>query len=166
MENNDNEHLKRAFEYWSCGQPLEAGKLIFERLPNVVRPMWASRVLRLVLEKGGIQSSLFDQVLHTADQQAKWENGHRLFSTIRDSTLKLDEIERAHRLTDEQELFASVLSLAELVAKVTYNATKPDDEFDRESGWWIAACLRGFVDHRWKGEDFSKAAWAALTCDL
>jgi hypothetical protein len=30
------------------------------------------------------------------------------------------------------------LVLAELVAKVTYNETNPDDEFDEDSGWWVA----------------------------
>ena len=45
--------------------------------------------------------------------------------------------------------------------KVTYNATNPNDEFDEDSGWWIVACLRGFVDARWKDEEFATAAWTA-----
>jgi hypothetical protein len=51
--------------------------------------------------------------------------------------------------------------LAELVAKVTYNATDPPDRFDEDSGWWIAACLRDLVD-RLGDEEFSEAAWSAL----
>jgi hypothetical protein len=42
-------------------------------------------------------------------------------------------------LTKDQETLASLLLLAEMVAKVTYNATDPPDEFDENSGWWIAA---------------------------
>jgi hypothetical protein len=57
-----------------------------------------------------------------------------------------------------------LLSLAELVAKVTYNAAEPPDPFDEDSGWWIAASIRGFVDHRWKDQEFSEAAWSALCC--
>ena len=61
-------------------------------------------------------------------------------------------------------MFASLLSLAELVAKVTYNAVDPPDEFDEDSGWWIAASLRGFVD-LWMDDEFSKVAWSALCCE-
>jgi hypothetical protein len=101
-------------------------------------------------------------VLYTADHQAIWGNSHRAFSTLRASTLELDELERTRGLTEDQKLLGSILSLAELVAKVTYNATNPPDEFDEDSGWWIAACLKGFVDHRWSDDEFSQAAWLAL----
>jgi hypothetical protein len=162
MPNQESEHLKRAAEYWNSGQPLQAGKLIFENLPNEARPKWASRILRIILERSGIQSSLFDPILHTADHQPMWGNGHRVFSTLRASTLKLDDMKRTKGATEAQKLFGYILSLAELVAKVTYNATNPPDEFDEDSGWWIAACLRCVVDHRWKDEHFAKAAWSAL----
>ena len=162
MGNDDNDLMKRAAEYWVGGQPVKAGKLIFERLPNEYRPKWAARILRLLLEKGGVQSPLFDRVLDTVENQALWGDGHRVFSTIRAEALKLDEIQRTQGLNQDQKLRASLLTVAELVAKVTYNATTPPDEFDQDSGWWIAACLRGFVDHRWKDEGFSTAAWTVL----
>lgn len=162
MAEMDSNRLKQAAEYWAKGQPLEAGKLIYENLAVESRPRWAARILRIVLDKSGIQSSLFDNVLTTADHEDMWSSGHRLFSTLRQSTLRLDELERIRGLSDNEELLASILSLAELVSKVTYNASNPDDEFDQDSGWWIAACLRGFMDHRWKDEEFSKAAWLAL----
>jgi hypothetical protein len=160
LKHNDD-HLRRAAEYWSSGQLLEAGELIYDNLPTEDRPRWASGVLRLVLARSGIRSSLFEQILHIADHQAMWGDGHRAFSTLRASTLKLDELERTRGLTEDEELLHSILSLAELVAKVTYNATNPADDFDEDSGWWIAACLRGFVDHRWSDDEFSKA-WSAL----
>lgn len=164
MPNHHSNHLVQAAENWRVGRPLEAGRLIFENLPPDVRPQWAARILRLVLTRSGIESSLFAQVLHTADHQAMWGNGHRVFSTLRASVLELDELEGRCGLTKEQELLRSILSLAELVAKVTYNAVNPPDEFDEDSGWWIAAFLRGFVDHHWSDEVFSDAAWSALCC--
>jgi hypothetical protein len=164
MPNNDDNHLERAREYWKGGKPLEAGRLLYDNLPVEARPAWAVRILRLVLDRSGLDRSHFGRILYTADHPRQWANGHRCFDLIRQETLKCDELRRMGRLTKEQELFASLLSLAELVAKVTYNAVDPPDEFDEDSGWWIAASLRGFVD-RWKNEEFSKAAWSALCCE-
>jgi hypothetical protein len=163
MEQQKNTHLVQAAEYWAKGQPLKAGEVIYENLPLQFRPKWASRILKIVLNRGGVQSSLFDQVLIAADDEFLYKSGHRVFSAIRESTLKLDELRRDHDLSEDQKLLASVLSLAELVAKVIYNATNPPDEFDEDSGWWIAAHLRAFVDHRWKDVEFAREAWSALS---
>lgn len=160
MPNDNSNHLMRAAEYWREGHPLEAGKLIFERLPADVRPKWASRILKLVLERSGVRSSLIEQVLHTADHTTEWKNARHVFSTVRKSTLELDKI-RQHGLTKEQELLGWLLAMAELVAKVTYNATDPSDEFDEDSGWWIASCLKGFLDSL-NDDEFSNVAWSAL----
>jgi hypothetical protein len=161
MATDESETLKRAAKFWNEGIPLEAGKLIFERLPNKVRPNWGSRILRLVLKKSGVHDPLFDQVIHTAEHESAWGNGHRVFSNVRALTLKLDALRRTKGLAADQEQLASIVALAELVAKVSYNATNPLDEFDRDSGWWIASSLRAFVVH-WKDDEFSKEAWTAL----
>jgi hypothetical protein len=162
MTQSDDDYLKQAAECWAEGQPLVAGKLIYENLPPKSRPRWASRILKVVLDRSGIQSSLFDQVLVVADHEDLWKSGHQVFSTLRHATLRLDELERGAGLSEDEERLSSVLSLAELVAKVIYNATNPPDEFDEDSGWWIAACLRGFVDHDWSDEQFTAIAWSAL----
>lgn len=147
MTNNDNDVVKQAADYWIEGEAMEAGKLLFQRLSNDLRPRWAARILRLVLEKAGIQSPLFAKVLYDADHQRLWGDGHRAFSTLRDSTLKLDEVRRTRGLTEGQDTLACVLALAELVAKVTYNAANPPDEFDEDSGWWIVSSLKAFTNH-------------------
>ena len=162
MPQNDNSHVKQAAEYWIKGQPLEAGRLIFENLPNELRPKWAARILRLVLERSGVERSHFGRILDTADHPTQWANGHRCFDILRNSTLELLELQKKQGLTKEQVLLYALISLAELVAKVTYNAADPPDEFDEDSGWWIAACLRGFVDNIWPDERFAAAAWSAL----
>ena len=55
-----------------------------------------------------------------------------------------------------------IVALAELVAKVTYKRHGPPDPFDKDSGRWIAASLRDFVDEFRGDEEFSKATWSAL----
>jgi hypothetical protein len=65
-------------------------------------------------------------------------------------------------LRDQQALLLRNLLLAELVAKVTYNSTNPPDEFDEDSGWWVAPCLKDILDFV-DDEQFSTAAWAVLT---
>ncbi len=160
MSNSEHVIRERAAQYWSSGQPLEAGRLIFENLPTEVRPKWAASILRLVTNRSGASSEAFEQVLYDAEHQSMWADGHRAFDTLRQSTLRLEG--RRGRLDDGEQLQISVLSLAELVAKVTYNAANPADPFDEDSGWWIAKILRDLVDHRWTDEAFSKEAWSAL----
>ena len=162
MPQNDQSHLRQAAECWAQGAALEAVKLIYENLPTKSRPRWASEILKVVLQRSGIQSSLFDQVLFAAQHEDMWKSSHQVFSTLRHATLGLDKLRRGPGLSEDERLLASVLSLAELVAKVIYNATNPPDEFDEDSGWWIVASLRGFVDHRWTDEQFATVAWLAL----
>lgn len=162
-ENDNRTHLVRAAECWRSGKPLEAGRLIFERLASEARPKWAARVLKLAVDKSGIKHPLFEQVLRTADERSMWAKGHRLFSEVRDSTLELDNVKRTQGLSEEQRILHTLFVLAELVAKVTYNATDPPDEFDEDSGWWIAVCLRRFVDSMGRDDEFAVAAWSALS---
>ena len=83
MSKHETSHLQQADESWAKGQALEAGKLIFENLPPESRPRWASGILRVVLNKSGLRSSLFDQVLAAADCQGKWKTGHCVFDNLR-----------------------------------------------------------------------------------
>lgn len=162
MPNDNRDHRDQAAEYWRAGKPLEAGKLIFESLPRDTRPKWAARILTLVLDRSGIERSHFERVLYDADNQRMWADAHRAFDNLRKATLQLEDLQKKRRLTKDEELLAGILLLAENVAKVTYNATDPPDEFDEDSGWWIAACLKGFVDNVWHDDAFSKAAWLRL----
>jgi hypothetical protein len=162
MPLENQSYLTQAAEYWAKGESLEAGKLIYDRIPTKARPKWAASILRLVLDRSGIQSSLFSEVLAMADNENMWESGHRVFDKLRDRTLQLNELRRGSGLTEDEELLLSVMSLAELVAKVIYNATNTPDEFDEDSGWWIAVCLKAFTDRKWTDEEFTAAAWSAL----
>ena len=127
---NGNE-LDRAAELWRGGQPLEAWRLIFEKLPTEERSRWASRVLRLVIARSGVQNAQINHLLDIADNPKKWGKAHQAFSRLRKSTLALERLQaRSH----EQDLLLRHLYLAENVAKVICNSTTPLDRFDEDSG--------------------------------
>ncbi len=64
----------------------------------------------------------------------------------------------------EQTLLLQQVGLAELVAKVIYNATNPPDEFDGDSGWWVAVCLKSILDLL-NDDEFSRLMWLNLCND-
>src|ERR1700728_1903908 len=110
--------LIKARGHWVEGQPLEAGKLIFESLPSEIRPQWANDTLRSVAQRTGIKSDVIEHVSSVANRSDDWGKAHDAFSAVRDETLKLD---RLTARTPQQTLLLRHLLLAELVAKVTYN---------------------------------------------
>lgn len=150
----------RARRYWSKGQTLRAGILIFENLPNETRPQWASNILRLAVERNGIKSEVIENVISIANSPDEWGKAHDVFSAVRDKTLQVDQWGPHPQRT----LLQCHLVLAELVAKVTYNATNPPDEFDEDSGWWIAPCLKHILDLV-DDEAFSETMWSVLCFD-
>jgi len=158
---DNGKHLEIAAECWRDGKPLEAGRLIFESLPSADRPKWAARILKLVLEKSGVERSHFLQTLHDAEHPRLWADGHRASDTLGRSAWQLVEFGKTHEFTDEQKLFGQLLFLAKLVARVTYNAADPPDPFDEDNGWNVAKALRYFVEY-WNDDQFSNAAWSAL----
>jgi hypothetical protein len=158
MPERNGNHLERAAEQWRGGQPLEAGRIIFDNLQPAMRPTWASRILRSVVEKSRVRFSPIEEILRIADNPTEWGKAHGAFSLLRKSTLNLERLQSKSR---EETLLLSHLYLAENVAKVIYNATHPSDAFDEESGWWIARCLKDVLDLL-DDEDFSEEAWLEL----
>lgn len=151
--------LSRARRCWDSGEALEAGKLIFESLSPAARPQWAARVLSLAMERTGTTSASLTRTLWIANNPSEWGRAHAEFSVLREESLKLS---RRWSFGLRGNRLLHVLAIAELVAKVTYNATSPLDEFDEDSGWWIASCLKdlaGLVDD----DEFSSAAWSVLS---
>jgi hypothetical protein len=149
----------RARDLWNDGRPRDAGRLIFEDLPNDARPKWAAGILRLVLQRSKVKPALFEDVLAMADHPRRWSSGHEMFSRLRKEVLRLEN--RRISLSESEQQLSYVLALAELVAKVTYNATQPSDEFDEDSGWYIVDILRGLADW-WKDDKFAQDAWNAV----
>jgi len=102
------------------------GRHIFEHIPDEIKPYWAGRVL-----------SSFDDYLEDIpepvlelfpiiDDKDKWKNAREQFTKI-----------RAFGLAN-QGYCKEYLRLAELVAKITYNASGEPAFFDRNSGHYIA----------------------------
>jgi hypothetical protein len=162
MPDSYRELSDKAIEFWVSGKPLEAGRLIFERLPPDVRPHWAAGILKCVRGKSAPRCAAIEIVLEIAEHPKEWGSGHAAFSNVRRKTLKY---ERLRRISPEQRLLLSQLYLAENVAKVIYNATAPDDSFDEDSGWWVATCLKDFEDLV-SDRDFSREARQVLLWGL
>ena len=158
MSNGSGDYVERASEHWRDGQPLEAGRLLYEQLSPQARAKWASRILQLVIQRSGLQVSAIEHIIRIANDTTKWSEAHRAFSKLRKSTFDLESL---YSQSVKQELLLHHLYLAENVAKVIYNSTDPMDEFDEDSGWWVVVCLRGLVDW-WNDGVFSEAAWVTL----
>jgi hypothetical protein len=153
--------IKQASGFWKDGKTLDAGRIVFEMVLPDDRPRWASRILKCALDRSALECVRVQDVLDIAECPEEWDRAHQIFDVLRDVTLELDE-KRQKGLTKKEELLAWLFSIAELVAKVTYNATNPPDEFDEDSGWWIAVTLRGFVDCL-GDESFAEKAWLILS---
>jgi len=172
MTTEKNSHLRQALEYWKGGQPREAGRLIFENLPSEVRPKWAAQVLETVLKRTGIKSKPIDHILYISKHPNEWHKGHDASSKIGGEISNLinrpDVLKRTIRFIYKligsnfnDELLVRHLALAKFVARVTYNATNPDDEFDEDNGWYIASSLKDILDLL-NDEKFSESMWPVL----
>lgn len=157
---NTRTWLSDAEYHWDGNRGYEAGILICPHVPCLLQPRWAFGILRLVIQKAGVSTPLFDELEEVALTPSKWGNAHRLFSEVRKVKLKHDKMIGQTGAVDE---FSSVLAIAEQTAKVIYNATSPLDKFDEDSGAWIIAMFRGFVSY-YDDDRFSEEAWEAV-CD-
>jgi hypothetical protein len=161
MLSKKNNHVDQAFLYWRQSQPLEAGRLLFERVPPEDRARWAARILQLVVQRTGIKPPAIAKILLIAGNPNDWGRAHDAFSHAREFTLQL---ENAGDESAGQKLLLRLSLLAELVAKVIYNASHPVDEFDKDSGWWIAVLLKEILDSV-NDEQFSQTMWSALSSE-
>lgn len=151
--------LDQAASAWWAGRRIDAGRLLYENIPEEFRPRWAARLLRRAMKQSGAWHAAASIVLHVADHPDHWEKAHDVFSTIRRFGLELDLIQQK---TKQQQILVLVLVLAELVAKVTYNASRPADPFDHDAGWGIAACFKAVLDLAME-DDATRLAWEIIS---
>ena len=131
-----------AYQEWSNGKPLVAGRLLFEDLEKANVPDWCFAILELVTR--WIQpTSPVKRLLGLRGNRRRWHKSRCLFNVIRDQTLELEGIARPN---ESQRLTLSLCCLAECVAKTVFNSLGTEDSFDEDSGWWIVVCLRDCVD--------------------
>lgn len=157
-----DKRIDQAFEHWKKGEALEAGKIIFESLSTEIQPRWAAHILESVVKRTGIKSPPIEHILRLANNPNEWGKAHDAFSLARKSTVALEKLSAR---SSEQSLLLSELLLAELAAKVAYNSTYPINEFDEDSGWWVAVCLKDILE-RLDDEEFSKSMWLVLCNDM
>ncbi|MGL4514968.1 MAG: hypothetical protein ACRCT8_17935 [Lacipirellulaceae bacterium] len=152
--------LGEARRLWNEGNGYDAGLLAWKHVDVLCRPSWAACILEVMMCQAGIENPLLAEVLECAFTPTKWPDGHTVFNKVRCKVIELDE-----RLTRQNSLDLKlehyILSLAELVAKLAYNATLPDDEFDEDSGAWVVAVARGFVTVV-DDNDFDLKVWNAV----
>lgn len=117
--------------------------MLFESLPLLSRPLWASRQLQFIVKQTRFTHPLIEQTINVARDPLAWMLAKDLFSNLRRNTLALIDIRLP---TKNQWQMRKVFGIAELVAKASYNASGPGDPFDPEAGWWIAVGIRKYVD--------------------
>ncbi|MBC8038670.1 MAG: hypothetical protein H7X89_15795 [Rhizobiales bacterium] len=124
----------RVREFWDNGMSIACGQTLFEYLREEDRPIWASNVLKTMAELAGIQLAEIDEAIDLARTPNRWPEGHLMFDKLRTMLLRLSWEPQSR---DDHALTKKLISLAELTAKVSYNATNPPDAFDDDNGWYI-----------------------------
>lgn len=115
---------------------IKIGKEIFENLPNDIRPGWAGLILtRFDHYIKNVPTSILE-LYPIIDNIERWKEAHEQFTKIRVFVLENKNYEPEN-----------YLRLAELVAKITYNASGQSAPFDRDSGHYIASLALKATEH-------------------
>lgn len=123
-------------EEYNIKTNIKIGQQIFEDLPNHIRPGWAGLVLsRFAPYLKELPASILE-LYPIIDNEDRWKEAHEQFSKIREFGLENNDYKPEN-----------YLRLAELVAKVTYNASEPSAPFDSNSGHYIAGVALKVTEH-------------------
>ena len=115
---------------------IEIGKQIFENLPNDIKPGWAGLILSRFDNYVKEIPTCIKELFEIIEEQENWGNAHEQFTKIRMFGLENKSF--------ETELY---LRTAELVAKVTYNASGQSAPFDKDSGHYIPSFALKVAEH-------------------
>jgi len=128
---------------------IKIGQQIFENLPNDIKPCWAGLVLsRFDHYIKDIPTSILE-LYPIIENKDRWKEAHEQFTKIRVFGLENKNYEPEN-----------YLKLAELVAKVTYNASRQSAPFDSDSGHYIpslALKATGYFDDNRLEEEIKSA---------
>ena len=145
------DELKRL---WNGGRGVEVGGVLYEALPNDLRPAWAAEILALC----GSQLPpipVVEAVVAIGRDPRRWGEGHAAFRKVRELTLAEERSRRGG------QAYECLLFVAENAATVVYNASGRPAPFDHDAGYWLAACLRQFSEQIASAE-FQEQAWRLL----
>lgn len=154
--------IAEAGNHWNSGDPLRAGRVLFEAIPANQRPEWAANTLQFAMKALDIEEAYLVRALNTARDTSRWKEGHKLLDSIRTQTLRLESKEAKAALDIRETRLLYLTHIAELVAKVSYNASDPVGPFDRDSGWYLAVLLSKLADLL-EDDEFRQNSWAILT---
>jgi len=147
--------IATANAFWHEDQPVNAGMLIFERIPLDLRPQWAAAILEMAY--------LYIEPLPEID---------RVFNFVRQpEAWPLEKGREAHGVFDAvrhfckargfpSDLLESVCGLAENVAGITFTSRQFAAPFDHNRGWWIAQNIKTINSHL-PPTKFLEVAWQA-----
>lgn len=114
-------------EQYDIKNNIKIGQEIFENLTHDIRPGWAGLVLsRFDHYLKDIPTSI-RELYPIIDDKDRWKEAHKQFTKIRVFGLENKNYEPNN------------LRLAEVVAKVTYNASGQSAPFDSDSGHYLAS---------------------------
>lgn len=123
-------------EQYGIKTNIKIGQQIFENLPNDIRPGWAGLVLsRFDHYIKDIPISILE-LYSIIDNKDRWKEAHEQFGKI-----------RVFGLANKNFTPENYLRLAEIVAKVTYNASGQPAPFDSDSGHYIASGSLKMTEH-------------------
>ena len=151
----NTELMGEAYNHWSSGDSLEAGRLIYEQISSDQRPLWAASILDLCRSLIPAVPEI-DAIYDIALNRSRWKAAHAAFWPVRDLTLK------AERSKSTDPLYAGILYVTENAAKVTYNASGDPAPFDDDAGWWLVSNLRHVAD-KVNDPEFERRAWAVVS---
>jgi len=113
-------------ELYDIKTNIETGRQIFENLPNEIRPAWAGLILSRFDNYLSDIPKPISALFPIIENKDRWNEAYGQFGEIR------------RFLLDNKKYKPEVyLLLAELVAKVTYNASGQPAPFDNDSGYYI-----------------------------
>jgi len=113
-------------EQYDIKTNIEIGRQIFEDLPNDIRPGWAELILSRFDNYIKDIPTPIKELFPIIYDEDRWQEAHGQFSKIRQFLLDCRHYQPE-----------AYLPLAELVAKVTYNASGQPAPFDSDSGHYI-----------------------------
>jgi hypothetical protein len=114
----------------------KGGQQLFENLPNDTRPRWARLILSCFDNYiKDMPTSILD-LYPIIDDKNRWKEAHEQFTKI-----------RVFGLANKKYKPEIYIRLAELVAKVTYNASGEPAPFDKDSGYYIPSFALKASEH-------------------
>lgn len=144
---------KLTYDAWLGADVLDLGRRLMVDLGPEQQVARAKAVLDLCRSRLPAVPAI-DHVVALATEPARWVEAHAAFSAVRDLTLR-EERERSG------DAYRALLYVAEIAAKIIYNASGASAPFDSDSAWWLASNTRSFV-RAINDESFAHRVWTAL----